>query len=109
MARFIEQTDMKKIAKALIINHGHLWVLVCGDTKASTRSCILSWVRGLGIDAESKLYQDIDYAICTTESIKDRCVHWSHEIIICNLEGLISEVVNIACAKTCINNVELVV
>jgi len=107
MALLIEQTDVGKIAKALILNRGHLWVLVCGEEKESIRSCILSRVRALGIESESQLYQDIDYSICTKESIKDRCIHWSHDVLICNINGLISEVINVACEKTCINTMRL--
>lgn len=107
MALFVEETDVEKIAKALIVNRGHLWVLLCGDYRESTRSCILQKIRALGIESESQLYQDIDYSICTKESIKDRPIHWSHNVLICNIDGLISEVINVACEKTCINTMRL--
>lgn len=105
MAKFIEITNMEKIAKALIINHDKLWVLVCGELKDTTRYCILEKVRAFGIEPESQLYQDIDYSICTKESIIDRPIHWSHDILICNIDGLITEVLNIVCTKTCINKI----
>ena len=107
MAKFIEETNMDKIAKALIINHDKLWVLVCGEPKDSIRHCILEKVRAFGIEPESKLYQDIDYSICTKESIMDRPIHWSHDILICSIDGLISEVFNVACTKICVNNIGL--
>ena len=107
MAKFIEEADIEKIAKALIVNRGKLWVLICGDCKESTRSCILKKIRDLGIEPESQLYQDIDYSICTKESIKDRPIHWSHDVLICNIDGLISEVINVSCDKICINTMRL--
>ena len=105
MAKFIEETNMEKIAKALIINHNKLWVLVCGELKNPTRHCILEKVRAFGIEPESKLYQDIDYSICTKESIMDRPIHWSHDILICSIDGLITEVFNVVCTKICINKI----
>ena len=107
MALLIEQTDVGKIAKALIINRGKLWVLICGEEKESIRNCILSRVRAFGIESESQLYQDIDYSICTKESINDRPIHWSHDVLICNIDGLISEVINVSCDKICINTMRL--
>jgi len=107
MATFFEQTEVSKIAKALIINRGKLWVLICGDCKESTRSCILKKIRDLGIESESQLYQDIDYSICGLESINDRPIHWSHDVLICNIDGLISEVINVSCDKICINTMRL--
>ena len=107
MATFFEQTDVGKIAKALIINRGKLWVLICSDCKESIRNCILSRVRAFGIESESQLYQDIDYSICTKESINDRPIHWSHNVLICNIDGLISEVINVSCDKICINTMRL--
>ena len=107
MAKFIEEADIEKIAKALIVNRGKLWVLICGDCKESTRSCILKKIRDLGIEPESQLYQDIDYSICTKESINDRPIHWSHDVLICNIDGLISEVINVSCDKICINTMRL--
>ena len=107
--RFIEETDVEKIAKALIVNHDALWVVLCGEYKELIRDCILARVRALGIESESQLYGDIDYSICTKESINDRCVHWSHDILICNIEGLISETINHTCTNTCIRNIRSVV
>ena len=107
MATFFEQTEVSKIAKALIINRGKLWVLICGDCKESTRSCILKKIRDLGIESESQLYQDIDYSICGLESINDRPIHWSHDVLICNIDGLISEVINVSCDKIYINTMRL--
>ena len=106
MARIIEQTDVEKIAKALIVNRGRLWVLVSSEYK-ETRYSILSRVRALGIESESQLYQDIDYSICAKESINDRPIHWSHDVLVCNIDGLISEVINVDCGKICINTMRL--
>ena len=103
MARIIEQTDVEKIAKALIVNRGRLWVLASGEHKESIRHSILSRVRALGIESESQLYQDIDYSICAKESINDRPIHWSHNVLVCNIDGVISEVINVGCEKICIN------
>jgi len=107
MAKFIEEADIEKIAKALIVNRGKLWVLICGDCKMSTRSCILKKIRDLGIESESQLYQDIDYSICGLESINDRPIHWSHDVLIFNIDGLINEVINVSCNKICINTMRL--
>lgn len=107
MAKFIEETNMDKIARALIIDHDKLWVLVCGELKDSTRYCVLEKIRSFGIEPESQLYRDIDYSICTKESIKDRPIHWNHDILICNIDGLITEVFNVVCTKICINKIGL--
>ena len=107
MAKFIEQTNVEKIAKALIVNRGRLWVLVSGEDKETIRHSILSRVRALGIESESQLYQDIDYSICAKESINDRPIHWSHDVLVCNIDGLISEVINVDCGKICINTMRL--
>ena len=107
MAKVIEETNVGKIAKALIVNRRKLWVLVCGDYKVTTRGCILARVQALGIDPESQLYQDIDYSICTKEQINNRGIHWSHEILICDIDGLISEVINATCPKTYIKTIGL--
>ena len=103
MAMFVEETNVEKIAKALIVNRGRLWVLLCGDYKEPTRHSILSKVRALGIESESQLYQDIDYSICTKESIGDRPIHWSHDVLICNIDGLINEITGAVGAKTFVN------
>lgn len=107
MAKFIEETNVEKIAKALIVNHGKLWVLVGGEIKDVVRDCILARVRALGIEPESLLYLDIDYSICTKESINNRRIHWSHDILICDIDGLISEVVNVNGPKTYIKKIGL--
>lgn len=106
MAGFIEETNVRKIAKALIVNHGFLWVLVCGGLKHSTRHLILEKVRAFGIDPESKLYQDIEHSICTKEEINDRCTHYRHNILICDLDGLINETITADCVMTCIKTIQ---
>ena len=105
MAKFVEETNVEKIAKALIVNRGHLWVLACGDYKEPTRHCVLGKIRALGIEPESQLYSDIDYSICTKESIKDRPIRWNHNIIICNIDGLINDITGAVCAKTFVNTI----
>jgi hypothetical protein len=105
MATFFEQTEVSKIAKALIINRGKLWVLICGDNKVSIGHCILKKIRDLGIESESQLYRDIDYSICDLESIKDRPIIWSHNVLICNIDGLINEITGAVCAKTIVNTI----
>lgn len=107
MATFIEQTNYEKIAKALIINHDKLWVVVCGEFKETIKHHILLAVQTLGIEPESQLYRDIDYSICTRESIMYRDIHWSHDVLICNVDGLISEIFNVACNRICVNMVGL--
>ena len=106
MAKFIEETNVEKIAKALIVNHGFLWVLVCGGLKHSTRHLILEKVRAFGIDPESKLYQDIEHSICTKEEINDRCPHWSNYILICDIDGFISETISSNGEKICIKTIQ---
>lgn len=102
MATFIEQTSFEKIAKALIINHDILWVLVC-DNKQGIKYNILEKVRALGIEPESQLYRDIDYSICDTESIKDRSIHWNDYVVISDIDGLLRETIGISCNKICVN------
>ena len=103
MALFVEETNVEKIAKELIVNRGHLWVLVCCELKEPVRRCVLEKIRALGIEPESQLYSDIDYSICTKESIKDRPIRWNHHIIIYNIDGLINEITGAVCAKTFVN------
>ena len=103
MAKFVEVTNVEKIAKALIVNRGRLWVLVCCEFKEAIRHCVLEKVRALGIESESQLYRDIDYSICTKESIGDRPIRWNHHIIIYNIDGLINEIAGAVCAKTLVN------
>ena len=105
MATFIEHTEVSKIAKALILNHGKLWVLVCGDYKETARHCILGKIRALGIESESQLYRDIDYSICTEDSIKDSPIRWNHHIIIYDIDGLINEITGAVCEKTFVNKI----
>ena len=107
MAIFIEQTNYEKIAKALILNHDKLWVLVCGNYALSTRNLILSKLIALGIEPDSQLYRDIDYSICTKESIKDRSVYYSDYVIICDIDSFIFETTNVACNRICVNMVGL--
>lgn len=106
MATFIEQTNYEKIAKALIASHGKLWVVVCGEFKETIKHHILIEVQALGIESESQLYRDIDYSICTRESIMYRDIHWSHDVLICNVDGLISETIKAACVMTCIKIIQ---
>ena len=107
MAKFIEEADIEKIAKALIVNRGKLWMLLGGEHKEHTKYCILEKIKALGIEPESQLYQDIDYSICTKESIKDRPIHWSHDVLVFNIDGLINEVINMTCNKICINTMRI--
>ena len=105
MAKFIEETDFKKIAKAFIANHGFLWVLVAGEHKENIRNCILTNVQALGIDPKSILYKDIEYSICTKEEIKNRPIAWNHDLLVCDIDGLINEVTNLVCPKICIKRI----
>lgn len=106
MATFIEQTNYEKIAKALITSHDRLWVVVCGEFKETIKHHILLAVQALGIESESELYRDIDYSICTRESIMYRDIHWSHDVLICDIDELISEIFNVAGEKTCIKTIQ---
>lgn len=108
MTNIIEEVDVSKLAKALIVNHGTLWLLLCGEYKEQTRIFILEKIQALGIEPGSQLYQDIERAICTKETINDRSIHWSHDLLICDVEGLISEVITLTCQKTCINTIRVV-
>lgn len=99
MATFIKETNYSTIAKALIFNHDKLWVLLSGNYLTSQKDLILSRVRALGIDRESRLYSDIDYSICTKESIKDRNIYYTDSIIICDVDELIREAINVSCGK----------
>lgn len=105
MALFVEQINVEKIAKTLIINHGKLWVLVCGNCEEAIRYCVLQKIRALGIESESQLYRDIDYSICTKDSINDRPIRWSHHIIIFDINSLINEMAGAVCAKTFVNTI----
>ena len=105
MAKVIEYTDVTKIAKALIANVGNVWVLVCGDCKFAIKNSILAKVRKLGIQSESQLYRDIEYSICDADEINNRSISWSHELLVCNLEGLIKDVVNNSCSAVCVKEV----
>lgn len=105
MAKFIEETDVETIAKALIVKHGQLWVLVAGEFKENIRNCILANIQGLGIEPESKLYQDIEATIVTKEQIKNRFIEWNHELMICDIDGLINEATNLVCHKICIKRI----
>lgn len=106
MAKFIEETNVEKIAKMLIVNHGFLLVLVCGVLRDTTRSCILKKVLAFGINPESKLYKDIKHSICTKEEINDRCTNWRHDILICDIDGFISETIHTNGEKICIKTIQ---
>lgn len=106
MAKIIEYADATKIAKALIANVNRLWVLVCGDYKIGIKNAILAKVRELGIESESQLYRDIRHSICGADEIKNRNIHWSHELLVYSLDGLIKDVVNINCSTVYVEKIE---
>lgn len=106
MTKVIEHTDATKIAKALIANVNRLWVLVCGDYKIGIKNAILAKVRELGIESESQLYRDIQHSICDVEEMKNRNIHWSHELLVYSLDGLIKDVVNINCSTVYVEKIE---
>lgn len=97
MATFIRETNYSTIAKALIFNHDKLWVLLSGNYATSQKDIILSRIRALGIDRESRLYSEIEYSICTKESIKDRSIYYDDSIIIFDVDELVREIVDISC------------
>jgi len=108
MAKIIEYAEATKIAKALIANVDSLWVLVCGDYKIGIKNAILAKVRELGIESESQLYRDIEHSICDAEEMKNRDIFWKHELLVCNLEGLIKDAINYNdCSLVCVEKIEV--
>jgi hypothetical protein len=107
MAKVIEHTDVTKIAKALIANVDSVWVLVCGDYKIGIKTAILAKVRALGIESESQLYRNIEYSICDADEMKNRNIRYSHELLVCPLDGLIKDTVNNSnCSFICVGTIE---
>lgn len=107
MAKVIEHTDVTKIAKALIANVDSVWVLVCGDYKAGIKNAILMKVRELGIESESQLYRNIEYSICDANEMKTRNIRYSHDLLVCPLDGLIKDAINNSnCSFICVGAIE---